>query len=240
MAGHSKWANIKHKKSRADEKRGKLFTRLVKEIISAVKQGGGEIDSNPRLRLVVQKAKAANLSSEVIESNIKKAMGLDSKEATLSMVYELYGHGGVGIIVEASTDNKQRTLADIYVAINKKGGTISSKGAVTFTFERRGIILLPAGSVEQDELLGYVLDGGAEDLRIVEGHYEIITPPERLYEVGEFLSSHNLPCEDFYTIWRPKHCVMCDQETAEKNRALIEWLEGLEDVEALFHNMKES
>ena len=137
MAGHSKWANIKHKKERADSKKGKIFSRITKEIISAVKQGGPDPKSNAKLRLVLQKAKAANLPGENIERNIKKATSQDQADF-FEITYELYGHGGVGIIVEAMTDNKNRTASDMRIATNKRGGSVASPGSVAFNFDRKG------------------------------------------------------------------------------------------------------
>src|ERR1051326_5724560 len=151
MAGHSKWANIKHRKGKADAIKGKIFSRLTKEIISAVKQGGPDPKSNTKLRMVIQKARAANLPSDNIERNIKKAASADQADYQ-EMSYELYGYGGVGVIVEIMTDNKNRISSDMRIATNKKGGTIASPGAVAFNFDRKGVIRVLKSNAIEDEL----------------------------------------------------------------------------------------
>jgi YebC/PmpR family DNA-binding regulatory protein len=162
MAGHSKWANIKHRKERADAKKGKLFSRITKEIISAVKQSGPDPKSNPKLRLVLQKARAANLPNDNIERNIKKAASADQADF-VEMTYELYGHGGVGLVVDIMTDNKNRVASDMRIATNKRGGTIANPGAVTFNFDRKGVIQVLKKNAIEDELFMAVSEAGAED-----------------------------------------------------------------------------
>ena len=139
MAGHSKWANIKHRKGRADAKKGKIFSRIAKEIISAVKLGGADHKANPRLRLALVKAREANVPNDIIERNIKKASSADQADFT-EMTYELYGHGGVGIIIDAMTDNKNRLASEMRIATNKRGGVIATPGAVAFNFDRKGVL----------------------------------------------------------------------------------------------------
>ena len=162
MAGHSKWANIKHRKGRADAIKGKIFSRLTKEIISAVKQGGPDPKSNTRLRIVIQKARAANLPNDNIERNIKKATSADQADYT-EMTYELYGHGGVGIIAEVMTDNKNRISSDMRIATNKKGGTVATPGSVSFNFDRKGVIQVLKKNAVEDELFLAATEAGAED-----------------------------------------------------------------------------
>ena len=152
MAGHSKWANIKHKKERADAKKGKVFSRIIKGLISAVKQGGPDPKSNAKLRAAIQKAKAANLPADNIERNIKKASNVDQSDYT-EMTYEIYGHGGVGIIVLAMTDNKNRTASDMRIATNKKGGAIASPGSVMFNFDKKGVIQIANRSDDRGRAL---------------------------------------------------------------------------------------
>ena len=236
MAGHSKWANIKHRKARADAKKGKEFTRVTKELITAVKLGGPDPESNPRLRLALQKAKAVNLPKDNIERNIKKASSADQSNYD-EMTYELYGHGGVGIIVEAMTDNKNRTASDIRIAINKRGGSIASPGSVAFNFDRKGIITVSKEAISEDELFLAATDAGAEDFEASDDAYMITTPPELLYEVKESLDQLNLESQASLEMI-PKSYIDCDEATAESNQGLIDWLEDLDDVDAVYHNMQ--
>jgi YebC/PmpR family DNA-binding regulatory protein len=237
MAGHSKWANIKHRKERADAKKGKLFSRITKEIISAVKQSGPDPKSNPKLRLVLQKARAANLPNDNIERNIKKAASADQADF-VEMTYELYGHGGVGLVVDIMTDNKNRVASDMRIATNKRGGTIANPGAVTFNFDRKGVIQVLKKNAIEDELFMAVSEAGAEDFEVTEDFYIITTPPELLYQVKEKLDQMKVSCEEANLEMIPKVYVECDEETTKANEALIEWLEALDDVDAVYHNMK--
>jgi len=238
MAGHSKWANIKHRKERADVKKGKVFTRITKEIISAVKQGGPDPKSNPRLRLVLQKARVANLPSDNIERNIKKAASADQADYS-EIVYELYGHGGVGIIVEIMTDNKNRTSSDIRIATNKRGGTIANPGAVMFNFDHKGVITIDKKKADEDTLFLAVGEAGADDFEVTDDAYVITTPPDALLQVKEKIDAMGIPVEEAELEMIPKTFVECDEEAAKANLALIEWLENLDDVDAVYHNMKD-
>lgn len=163
MAGHSKWANTKHRKERADHKKGKIFSRTIKELISAVKMGGPDPKSNARLRMIIQKAKDQNIPNENIERNLKKASSADQKNYE-EVTYELYGFGGVGIIVEAMTDNKNRTASDMRVAVNKRGGALVEPGSVLYNFSRKGACYVPKHSIDEASLLTHVIDCGGEDL----------------------------------------------------------------------------
>ena len=236
MAGHSKWANIKHRKERADAKKGKAFSRAAKEIISAVKTGGADPDGNPRLRLAIQKAKAVNFPNESIERNIKKASSADQADYS-ELTYELYGHGGVGLIVEVMTDNKNRTASDMRIATNKRGGTIASPGAVSYLFDRKGVIQVSKENVDEDTLFTTVSEAGADDFDVEEELYIVLTPPDALIAVKEALDTlgaKTLECELRQV---PQTVITCDAETAEANQALITWLEDLDDVDAVYHNM---
>jgi YebC/PmpR family DNA-binding regulatory protein len=239
MAGHSKWANIKHRKERADALKGKIFSKVTKEIITAVKQGGPDPKSNPRLRLAVQKAKEVNLPNENIERNIKKAASAD-QAAYDEITYELYGHGGVGIIAEAMTDNKNRLSSDMRIATNKRGGNVANPGAVAFNFERKGVIQVLRKNAIEDELFMAVSEAGAEDFEVAEDLYLITTPPDRLYQVKEKIDQMGINSEEAELQMIPKVWVDCDPETAKANEALIEWLEGLDDVDTVYHNMRVS
>ncbi|NGX45237.1 MAG: putative transcriptional regulatory protein [Chlamydiae bacterium] len=238
MAGHSKWANIKHRKGRADAARGKLFSRITKEIISAVKQGGPDPKTNAKLRLVLQKAKAANLPSDNIQRNIKKATSADQDDF-IEMTYELYGHGGVGIIALVMTDNKNRTASEFRIATNKKGGSMATPGSVAFNFDQKGVIQVQRSSAVEDELFLQATECGAEDFDVAEDLYMIITAPDKLYDVKEKLESAGVICQEANLEMIPKIYVDCDAETKSSNQELLDWLEGIEDVDIVFHNMNE-
>lgn len=237
MAGHSKWANIKYRKERADKMKGKLFTRITKEIISAVRLGGADPKSNTRLRLALQKAKAANLPNENIQRNIKKASSPDQADYT-EATYEIYGHGGVGIIVEALTDNRNRTASDMRIAINKKGGTIASPGAVAFNFDRKGIIQIVKKTATEEELFLAATEAGAEDFEVSDDLFLITTLSEQLFEVKEKLASLGYQVDSAELEMIPKTEVECSSEDIKSNLELIDWLENLDDVDAVYHNMK--
>ncbi len=236
MAGHSKWANIKHKKDRADKQKGKIFSRMAKEIISAVKVGGDDPKANPRLRLALQKAKAANVPNDVIDRNIKKAMNPDQADI-VEVVYEIYGHGGVGIIVEAMTDNKNRTASDMRIATNKKGGTIAEPGSVGYNFDRKGVIQIPKSSGDEETLFNAAIEAGAEDFEVTDELYMITTEPTELIKVKEHLDAKGIESTEAEIEMLPKLLVECDQATKEANGALIDWLEELDDVDTVYHNM---
>lgn len=236
MAGHSKWANIKFRKERADAKKGKIFSRIAKEIISAVKLGGSDPAGNPRLRLVLQKAKAANVSNEVIDRNIKKASSSDQADYA-ELTYELYGHGGVGIIVEVMTDNKNRTASDMRIATNKKGGNIANPGAVLYNFDQKGTIQIEKGELSEDELFLAATEAGAEDFDPSGEKYIITTNPQELYQVKEALAEKGFTSEETSLEMIPKTSVDVDEEMTKANFELIQWLEDLDDVDAVYHNM---
>lgn len=237
MAGHSKWANIKHKKSRADAVKGKVFSRIAKEIISAVKTGGPDPKANPRLRLAVQKARAANMPNDNVDRNIKKASSADQADYN-ELTYELYGHGGVGIICDVMTDNNNRIASEIRIATNKKGGNIAEPGSVAFNFDRKGVIHIPTDKAEEEELFMAATDAGAEDFETVEESYVITTDHSDLYKVKEAIEHLGYPVEEANLEMLPKTWVECDVDTAKSNLALIEWLEDIDDVDVVFHNMR--
>ena len=236
MAGHSKWANIKHKKGKADAKKGKIFSQVTKEIISAVKQGGPDPKGNAKLKLAIQKAKAANLPNENIERNIKKASSNDQTDY-FEMQYELYGHGGVGLLVDLMTDNKNRAASDMRIATNKRGGSIASPGAVAYNFSKKGIIHVPADKADEDDLFMLVTDAGAEEFEKVEDLYIITTPPDQLIQVKDQLDEKNIEATECALQMIPTTFVECDEEIQKANLALIDWLEDLEDVADVWHNM---
>jgi YebC/PmpR family DNA-binding regulatory protein len=237
MAGHSKWANIKHRKEKADAKKGKVFSRIAKEIISAVKVGGGpDPKNNPRLRLALQKAREANVPNDIIDRNIKKAASSDQADY-FEMTYELYGHGGVGIIIDAMTDNKNRLSSDMRIATNKRGGVIANPGAVAFNFERKGIIEVPKKDVSEDDLFLTATEAGAEEFETEEDIFIITTDPINLYAVKDAITKKGFVCGEATLDMLPKSTVDVNTEVAKANLALIEWLEALDDVDEVYHNM---
>ncbi|MBB64956.1 MAG: YebC/PmpR family DNA-binding transcriptional regulator [Waddliaceae bacterium] len=238
MAGHSKWANIKHKKGKADAKKGKVFSRVAKEIISAVKVSGPDPKANPRLRLALQKARAANMPNDNVERNIKKASS-DDQASYDEVTYELYGHGGVGIIVDAMTDNRNRLASEIRIATNKRGGSQAAQGAVSFNFDRRGVITISKDKAIEDELFLHASEAGAEDFDSTDEAFLVITEPTQLYQVKEEIEKLGFEADDAALVMIPKVTVDCDEETAKSNLALIEWLEEIEDVDEVFHNMSD-
>lgn len=237
MAGHSKWANIKHRKGKSDAKKGKIFSRISKEIISAVKLGGPDAKSNPRLRLALTKARSANVPNDNIDRLIKKASSADQADYS-EITYELYGHGGVGLIVEIMTDNKNRASSEMRIATNKRGGTIATPGAVAFNFERKGIVELPKGEIVEDDLFLAATESGAEDFECTDDFYLVTTDPAQLITVKDALTEKGYAVSSAEFEMIPKVFVPCDEEILKANLALIDWLEALEDVDAVFHNME--
>ncbi len=237
MAGHSKWANIKHRKERADAKKGKVFSRIVKEIISAVRQGGPDQKNNPKLRLVLQKAKAVNLPNDNIEKNIKKASNAD-QEDYIEMVYELYGYGGVGIIADVMTDNKNRIASEMRIATNKRGGNIAQMGSVSFNFDRKGVLYIDKNSIHEEELFLQSAEAGAEEFYESREVFKVFTAPDLFYEVKEKLENCGAKCLEANLEMIPKTYVSCSDDDQEANMALIEWLESIDDVDVVYHNMQ--
>lgn len=237
MAGHSKWANMKHRKDRADKKKGKIFSRIMKEIISAVKQGGVDPKSNSKLRIAIQKAKDANMPNDNLERNIKKAASSDAQDFS-EMTYELYGYGGVGILADIMTDNKNRISADIRIATNKHGGTIATPGSVAFNFDRKGMIRILKTAMAEDELFLLVSEAGAEDFSEAEDCFVVLTPVENFSRVKEALDKAHIKSEEAELAMIPKTLIEVSDEDADSNIALIEYLESLDDVDAVYHNMK--
>lgn len=237
MAGHSKWANIKHRKGKSDAKKGKIFSRIAKEIISAVKLGGSDPKSNPRLRLAIQKARASSVPNDIIERNIKKASSADQADY-IEMTYELYGYGGVGIMVEIMTDNKNRTISDMRIATNKRGGSIANPGSVAFNFDKKGIIQISKNHAIEDELFAASINAGAQDFEKEEDMFIITTDPMDLFSVRDSIQELGFKCDEASLELVPKVTVECNPEDQKSNLALIEWLENIDDVDSVYHNME--
>lgn len=237
MAGHSKWANIKHRKGKADAKKGKIFSRCAKEIISAVKLSGPDPKNNPRLRLALTKAREANVPNDIIDRNIKKASSADQADFH-ELTYELYGHGGVGIIVDVMTDNKNRISSEMRIATNKRGGSVAAPGSVAFNFDRKGVITVTKKNALEDELFMAATEAGAEDFEVGDEAFIITTDPINLYTVKDAIKHLGFEVDSAELEMIPKSFVECDVETAKENLALIDWLDELDDVDAVYHNMK--
>lgn len=243
MAGHSKWAQIKHKKAKEDAKRGKIFSKLTRAIYVAAKQGGGNPETNSQLANAIEKAKQFNLPQENIERAIKKATGELSTENYEQIVYEGYAPGGVAVMVEAMTDNRNRTAADIRHIFSKHGGNLSETGSVSWMFEKKGIISFLKEKVNEEELLMDALEAGAEDLEEDESFVNVITSPKNFNQVKEVLKSKNYKFERAEITMTPTSTVRIeDKETAKKVIRLIEALEDHDDVQEVYSNfdIKES
>lgn len=240
MAGHSKWANIKHRKERQDAARGKAFTRVTKEIIQAVKQGGVDPKTNAKLRLAIAKAKAVNLPSANIERNIKRAAS-GEQAGYDEFIYELYGHGGVGILAIGMTDNRNRLASDIRIAINKCGGTIAAPGSVLFNFDYKGLLRVKVDASTQDALFLCVSNAGAEDIDFesAPGEAAIMTPPDSLAAVRDALEEEGFEVMEAELEYLPKIRVECSPSVIEENEALLSRLEGIEDVDDVIDNLQE-
>ncbi|MCX7798228.1 MAG: YebC/PmpR family DNA-binding transcriptional regulator [Melioribacter sp.] len=236
MSGHSKWATIKRKKAALDAKKGKIFTKLIKEITIAAKQGGGDPDGNPRLRLAIDNAKAANMPAENIERAIKKATGELEGTAYYEVIYEGYGPGGVALMVEAATDNKNRTVAEVRHIFSRNGGSLGESNSVAWMFERKGIITVKREGKSEDEMLEIILDAGADDLQTEEDFFEVITSLESFEKVRKTLAEKKLNIENASLQWVAKNLVSVSGEDAEKLMKLIESLEDCDDVQNVYSN----
>jgi DNA-binding regulatory protein, YebC/PmpR family len=217
MAGHSHWAQIKHKKAKADAQRGKLFNKLIREITVAVRQGGPNPETNPRLRNAIENAKKANMPMETIERAIKKGTGELGGENYEEVIYEGYGPGGVALMILATTDNRNRTTSEIRHVLSKHGGNLGSSGCVSFLFDRVGLIEVPKDSISEDELYEKALEAGAEDILVGNVAYTIYTLPEELYQVKEKLQSFGVQVEKAEITYKPNSTVsITDPETAKR------------------------
>lgn len=237
MSGHSKWSSIKHKKGTADAKRGKIFTKLVKEIIVAAKEGGGDPEMNPRLRLAVSTAKGANMPNSNIERAIKRGTGeLDGVNYD-NYIYEGYGHNGVAIIVETLTDNKQRTVADVRHIFSKYGGNLAENGSVSWMFVQKGLIIIPENDLDEDEVMMASLDAGAEDFIVEDGNFLIYTAYTDLHSVLKKLEENDYNIKNAELTRIPENTVNAD-DVAEKLLKLIDHLEDCDDVQKVYANFE--
>jgi YebC/PmpR family DNA-binding regulatory protein len=236
VAGHSKWANIQHRKGRQDEKRGKIWTRIIREITVAARAGGGDLSANPRLRLAVDKAKAANMPADRIKYNIDKASGTLEGMAYEEIRYEGYGIGGAAIIVDTMTDNRVRTVAEVRHAFSKYGGNMGTEGSVAFQFKNVGQLVFAPGTSE-DQVMEVALEAGADDVLTDEdGAIEVLTAPGEFEAVKNALQAAGLEPADAGVTMRPDVTIELTGEDAERMQKLLDVLEDLDDVQEVFHN----
>ncbi|MCX7903124.1 MAG: YebC/PmpR family DNA-binding transcriptional regulator [Caloramator sp.] len=237
MAGHSKWANIKHRKGKQDALRGKLFTKIGKEIQVAVKEGGPNPEANPRLRDVIAKAKANNMPMDNIQRAIKRATGELKDVNYEEIIYEGYGPNGVAVIVQALTDNRNRTAGDVRHIFEKFGGNLGATGCVSFLFEKKGLIIVEKEEgIDEDSLMMMALDAGAEDFSSEEDAFEITTAPEDFSKVREALENNGIKLASAEVSMIPSTYVALDGEAAEKFEKLLDRLEENDDVQNVWHN----
>ena len=239
MSGHSKWHNIAAKKGKADAARGKIFTKLGRELLIAVKEGGPEPAGNSKLKAVIAKCKAANMPNDTINNAIKKASA--SNENYEEIVYEGYGPNGVAVIVNASTDNKNRTAADVRHVFDKAGGNLGTSGCVSYMFNKKGVIVIDKTktNLSEDELMLLAIDNGAEDFNVEEECYEITTEPSDFTQVREALEAEGIEFVEAEVQMIPTTYVALDEKASERMQRLIDNLEDLDDVMDVYHNWKE-
>ena len=236
MSGHSKWANIKNKKAKGDAARANVFTKIGRELAIAVKQGGPNPDSNSRLRDVIAKAKAANMPNDNISRSIKKASGELNAVNYEEITYEGYAAGGVAVIVETLTDNKNRTAGDVRCAFDKFGGNMGNTGCVSYMFSKKGLIVIDAEGLEEDDLMLLALDAGADDVKSEEDVYEVYTLPQNYTAVRENLEKQGLKILSSDIAMIPENYITPEESAIPKILNLIDRLEENDDVQNVFHN----
>lgn len=235
MAGHSKWHNIQHRKGAQDAKRGKVFTKLIKEIVVAAKMGGGVIENNPSLRVVIDKALAANMKRDTIDNAIKRGTGDLDGENYEEVRYEGYGLGGTAIMVDCLTDNRNRTVADVRHAFSKHGGNLGTDGSVSYMFSKQGFINFASG--DEDAIMEVAIEFGADDvITNGDGSIDVVTTPDDFFIVKDALVANNLNPEHSQITMEPDNRVQLNLEDAEKFMKLIDRLEDLDDTQEVYHN----
>lgn len=237
MSGHSKWSTIKRQKGAADAKRGQLFTKLAREISVAARQGLPDPESNARLRLAVDRARAASMPKENIERAIQRAAGAGSGEQYDELFYEGYGPGGAALMIQAQTDNRNRTVGEVRAVLTRAGGTLGESGSVGWMFDQTGMIEVPAGSVDADDVALVAIDAGASDVETEEDVVVIYTDPADLHRVREALAAAGLETDSAQLTMRPKTLVAPEPDVAVKVIRLVEKLEDLDDVQEVFTNI---
>lgn len=238
MSGHSKWATIKRAKGAADAKRGKIFSVISKDLTLAARDGGGDPAFNPRLRTVIGKAKEANMPADNVERAIKKGTGELPGVVYEEIVYEGYGQGGVGLIVEVTTDNKNRSASDVRSTMSKNGGNLAGVGAVAFQFDRVGQFMIDVNQISEETLMDLALEAGAEDIKNEGDHFEVICPISEYDALSQAFSDQNIELESSDLVYLPNILVpITDSDTAKRVLHLIDALDGLEDVKAVHSNL---
>jgi len=238
MSGHSKWATIKHKKAKEDAKRGKIFTKLIKELTVSARDGGGDPASNARLRMIIDKAKAANMPQENIVRAIKKGTGELEGVSYEESMYEGYGPHGVAVIVETLTDNKKRTVASVRHTFSKMGGNLGENGSVSWMFDHKGVVRIPAGSTSEDELLEKLLDYDVDDVMVIDNVASVVCDMKSLESVKKGAESEGLSVEDAGVEWVPKNKISLEnKDQEEKVYKFLEALEDIDDVQNVYANL---
>ncbi|HPV43396.1 MAG TPA: YebC/PmpR family DNA-binding transcriptional regulator [Spirochaetota bacterium] len=236
MSGHSKWATIKRKKGTLDAKRGALFTKIIREITVAAKNGGDDITANPRLRTAIAKAKANNMPNDNIERAIKKGTGTLEGVTYEEIQYEGYGPGGVAIMVSCLTDNRNRTTAEVRAAFTKHGGNLGETGSVGYLFNRKGYMLIEAGQTNEDTVMELLMDNNVEDIKTEDGNIEVVTPPDGYNEVHDVLVNKGFKLIEDEITFIPQTTVTLDEKKGSQCLRLIETLEDLDDVQNVYSN----
>jgi YebC/PmpR family DNA-binding regulatory protein len=236
MSGHSRWSTIKRKKGAADAKRGKIFTKLIREIVTAARIGGGDPNANPRLRLAVDKARGANMTKDTIERAIKRGVGGDEGAAFEEVVYEGYGPGGTAIYVEALTDNRNRTVGEVRHVLTKHGGNLGASGCVAYLFEKRGVVSFDAKSVDLDALMEAALEAGADDVVEAGDSVDVVTSPGALASVVQALSAKGFESSDSSVTMEASTKVQLEGAHAESMLRVADALEDLDDVQNVYAN----
>lgn len=236
MSGHSKWSTIKRKKGAADAKRGKIFTKLIKEITVAAKQGGGDPETNPRLRLAVDNAKSQNMPADNISRAIKKATGELENVSFDELKYEGYGPAGIAVLVEAMTDNKNRTVAEVRHIFSKFGGSLGENGSVAWMFQHKGAITLPEQGKTEDDIMEVVMETGADDIELEDGFFTITTDVESFEPTRKAIIENGLEVENASLQWIAENEVDIEGENSEKAMKMIEAMEDLDDIQNVYSN----
>lgn len=237
MAGHSRWAQIKRQKGVTDARRGQLFSKLSRHIMSAVRQGGADPDTNLKLQYAIEKAREASMPKENIERAIQRASSGSSEGATLEeVVYEVYGVGGAAVVIEALTDNKNRTAADVRLIVEKHGGSLAGTNAVAWNFDKKGVAWVPRGGVSEDAVVEAAIAAGAEDVQVQEDGFQVVCAPRNLAAVRRGLAERRLPVERGEIALLPKALVTLSAAEAAQMTAMLEALEAHDDVQNLFTN----
>ncbi|MDR0428427.1 MAG: YebC/PmpR family DNA-binding transcriptional regulator [Puniceicoccales bacterium] len=237
MSGHSKWATTKRRKAAVDAKRGKMFSILSKELTIAAREGGGDAEFNPRLRACIAKAKAANMPAENVTKAIKKGTGDIPGVVIEELIYEGYGPGGIGIIVEVTTDNKNRTVSEVRSTFSKHGGNLASAGALAFNFQRKGQFIVAKGSATEEQLIEIAMENGGENVYDLEDTFEILAPISSYYAMSQALERKGILCESSQISHIPLSTIELDEQVLPKAMLLLEKLEDLEDVINVYTNL---